>query len=361
MTEVLATYFLPEFLHLLPVACHPERAWIEQESDAWLSERAHSLFRDEAHSQKHIGYHVPWWLCLCYPHAAIARIIEIANFTHAITLYDDLYSVLAGELVHADLVGNASSRGKVKVAQLKGMLEGKCPDDPYIHLIDEAWQSIQRGMTGQQRDRFLAHLDATIDALVTEAELRKEDRLLDLEGYLHLKAILDWSKIYILFTEYALGIELPHELLTDPRFTDLSTAFSEHMVLVNDLLSYPMELCDGDVLINSITQLTRGKGISLQEAVDAVVARVEHAESRFVALCDELREARVGQQAEVGIYLSELGYLLSGSVHFQRFCSRYRWEYGSWDDLPSGHVVISTSGVYVVASSPYTHANGMIL
>jgi len=184
---------------------------------------------------------------------------------------------------------------------------------------------------------------------VVEAELRKEDQIIDLATYLHLKATSDWSKIYILFTEYACGIELPDTLLTDPRFAELSTAFSEHMVLVNDLLSFPMELCNGDALINSITHLTRGKGITLQKAVDEVAERVEDAERRFVAISADLQSSRVGNRAEVSAYLRELGYSLSGSVYFQRACSRYRWEEGAWDNLPCGQVTISASGVKVTA------------
>lgn len=336
MVTMTTTYHLPKLLHHLPVVCHPEHVQIEREYNAWLWKHVH-LIESEAAFPSLKSQRLALWVCLCNPHGSTDRLIEVAKFTQAATLCDDYLTLQQGEQLGADAVeaGPDAQSWGTRVAQLKGILAGKCPEDLRVRALFDTWQQIDRQLTPSQKLRHRSNLDFTLESLGAEREMRTRHQELDLDTYLQIrKGTLYWT-IYSFYTEYVLEIELPLEAFNDPRWLALHQAHTEHAILTNDLLSYPKELHDGDVDVNAITVLMRKKGILLQQAVDELADRIKQAEERFIAIRDELLADRRGIWPEVHAYLLEVGYLLSASTYFQLRAPRYHWKDIIWDEMPS--------------------------
>ena len=66
--------------------------------------------------------------------------------------------------------------------------------------------------------RFLEHCDAYIGCVVQEAELRDRGEVLELEEYVHLRRENSAVRVCFGMISYALGIDLPDEVFSDPTF-----------------------------------------------------------------------------------------------------------------------------------------------
>jgi hypothetical protein len=216
-----------------------------------------------------------------------------------------------------------------------------------IHPQDkDIVQKSDRWMLARLGSRF-----STQSEVDTYLSYRANEEYLHVEDYHKLKVASGWSRLYIMFTEYALEIDLQPEFLNDRRTADLHTAYSEHMYIANDVLGYPSELRNGDWLINSITLFMQQHGATVQEAVNESSALVVRREEEFIRLRDALAE----DYPQARPYLAELGCALSGSIHFQLISPRYQWEPGAWDHSNSGLVRVSPDRVQVTpdtAQSP---------
>ncbi|KAI0360074.1 terpenoid synthase [Trametes cingulata] len=118
--------------------------------------------------------------------------------------------------------------------------------------------------------RFIKHCKDYIEAVAVEAELRERGEVLDLDAYQTLRRENSAVRFCFGLAGYALGIDLPDEIVEHPAFMAMHLSTVDMVCWSNDLYSYNMEQAMGHTTNNIITVLMQHKGLDLQGAADYV-------------------------------------------------------------------------------------------
>ncbi|EIW57365.1 terpenoid synthase [Trametes versicolor FP-101664 SS1] len=116
--------------------------------------------------------------------------------------------------------------------------------------------------------RFIKHCKDYIEAVAVEADLRERGEVLDLEAYQTLRRENSAVRFCFGLAGYALGIDLPDEVVEHPAFMAMHLSTVDMVCWSNDLYSYNMEQAMGHTGNNVITVLMQHKGLDLQGAAD---------------------------------------------------------------------------------------------
>ncbi|KAI0661547.1 terpenoid synthase [Cubamyces menziesii] len=133
--------------------------------------------------------------------------------------------------------------------------------------------------------RFVKHCKDYIEAVAKEAELRERGEVLDLASYQILRRENSAVRFCFGLAGYALGIDLPDEVVEHPTFMAMHLATVDMVCWSNDLYSYNMEQAMGHTGNNVMTVLMQDKGLDLQGAAD-------HVGVHFKNLIDTFLEAK---------------------------------------------------------------------
>ncbi|KAI9000521.1 terpenoid synthase [Trametes punicea] len=118
--------------------------------------------------------------------------------------------------------------------------------------------------------RFIKHCRDYIEAVAKEAELRERGVVLDPKSYEILRRENSAVRFCFGLAGYALGIDLPDEVVEHPAFMAMHLSTVDMVCWSNDLYSYNMEQAMGHTGNNIITVLMQHKGLDLQGAADHV-------------------------------------------------------------------------------------------
>ncbi|EEB98168.1 hypothetical protein MPER_02372, partial [Moniliophthora perniciosa FA553] len=137
-------------------------------------------------------------------------------------------------------------------------------------------------------ERFFRHCEEYINAVSTEAELRERGEVLDVDAFIDLRR--DNSAVRLCFDlfEYALGIELPGDVVEEPTFQQMYWAAADMVCWANDVYSYNMEQAKGIGGNNIVTVLMKNKGMSLQAASDYVGNYCQALVDRYLSAVESL-------------------------------------------------------------------------
>ncbi|KAI0320270.1 terpenoid synthase [Amylostereum chailletii] len=116
--------------------------------------------------------------------------------------------------------------------------------------------------------RFIDRCQAYIDAVVEEASLRERNEVLDLTAFTILRRENSAVRACFSLIPYALGIDLPDEVINDSVVHRLHLAGVDMVCWANDLYSYNMELSSGLAGNNFVTVLMRTQDMDIQSACD---------------------------------------------------------------------------------------------
>ena len=85
---------------------------------------------------------------------------------------------------------------------------------------------------------------------------------------------------------------------------------------------------------------TNTKPVTFQESIDHLHLLMGVAEQEFINLHKEFLRSHPEMRDEVRLFLESLGYLISGTLKFQRCTPRYHGANRQWVDVGSGLVTI---------------------
>lgn len=120
-----------------------------------------------------------------------------------------------------------------------------------------------------------------------------------------------------------------------PDLEAFDAACGVHMSLVNDLFSYRKEAGDADVA-NALNLLRRGRGISLQGAVDQVCDRIRDAERDLAHHARTLSEGDDAHAQTMRLYTDTMKANVGGHFAWTMSTPRFNGKGHAWDGtLPS--------------------------
>ncbi|MGW0735547.1 terpene synthase family protein [Streptomyces sp. NPDC002851] len=348
-------HYLPDVLHTLPTACHPWCPQLMQASDAWTGRWLTRHFGNPDDPRRFASYLCAWWTAMVYPHADPVRLREAADMTQCLTSIDDVFALTAARDPRQETAGLGRDFAAATAAAdvfLQVFRTGDAADHGALAgMLADVWGRIRRTMPPAMTERYLQVVETYQHHMVTELANNTSAYLPGYEEYLRIRRETVVARPFAVLTEYTLGVDLPQALTSDTRYDALIDAVCDHLSLVNDLYSYRKETIGGDWMNNAITVLRHGRGMDLQTAVDTVCRHAREAETRFIALRDDLARTWA-HRPDATAYLNELGYLITGSVTFERGSPRYHGPGFTWNGDTEAHITFHLDHTEFTPTTP---------
>lgn len=325
-----AHFLLPGVSTRLPLAVYPDSAAIERECGAWARPYLVDYFGGERLADRYIRQRMPYWACVCYPHMKADRAFILPNIMIPAGIGDDSFSKPG---IQEDITAVTALRDRWN-AVLDDVRPG--PEFPAGRMLydalEQAWPQMPRPLADRYRQCYREIFDSARDeararhsAGVPDHVTYMRQRLINLFGY--------WATIQ---TEYAIGVDMTGPLTEDHHLARARDLVIEHMILVNDLYSFPKEMDAGEAM-NSIRVFMDRQGLSLQEAVDRLGHLITATEDQFICVRDGIASRATG---DVRSYVAELGHLISGNLHYHRLTTRYHGDGHTGAEVISGRVTL---------------------
>ncbi|EJU00296.1 terpenoid synthase [Dacryopinax primogenitus] len=187
------------------------------------------------------------------------------------------------------------------------------------------------------KTRFIEANHLFLQAVYGQSVLCIGGELSLLDGYIMLRRDDGGAKPMFVLIEYALGWELPSELVDDPVIKRLEDEANDMIVWSNDIFSFKKEQARGD-RNNLITIVMEEKGLSMQEAFDFVG---DMWKARFHDFKEDRKKLPswgevVNRQVEG--YVQGLADWVVGNIHWSFASKRY---FESERDFLGAHVASS--------------------
>ncbi|EIM89671.1 terpenoid synthase, partial [Stereum hirsutum FP-91666 SS1] len=200
-----------------------------------------------------------------------------------------------------------------------------------VKLARDYWsRCIQQAKPGVQQ-RFKSSMNMFFQAVEQQANDRGGEVVPDLESYIDMRRDTSGCKPVFDLIEYALGFELPEEVVDHPVIKALNQGANDLVTWSNDVFSYNVEQARGDTH-NMICIFMEHDGCTLQESIDRVGGLCKQTIDAFVE-----NKARVPSFAHLGPqvdgwvtgYVQGLQDWIVGSLHWSFMTKRYFQQAGA--------------------------------
>ncbi|MFM0069130.1 terpene synthase family protein [Paraburkholderia aspalathi] len=293
-----------------PLRIHTDYPVIDERNANWV--RKFLPFPDEEARLRFLGHRYSMLDTMMFPSGSGERIWQISCVTSMFFAIDDL------SLLQQVLPGDIAS--------------GLADEHPYSRAFSDIWGILSRSMPTTLYRRYSRHWQLWFDSVLRENELKEQGKILDMDAYLALRRANVGALTYMIFAEYLHDLDFS-DYADDPDLMRAQQAVEEYCLLVNDLYSYRKE-CSAGQGFNILASLTRLHGLSMQQAVDVVCARISAADQLRKELCDLLydRYSSLFDTEQLQTYLNTLGTICAGVLRWTlespRYeCDDYRWEW----------------------------------
>ncbi|KAI0780394.1 terpenoid synthase [Trametes elegans] len=305
-----------------PLVYHPDGDAVAAESVRWLDEGCPEL-SPKARAALY-GLQAGELTAYCYPYCSTARLRVVSDFMnylfHLDNISDGMMRKSTEEL--ADVVMNAlwfpdhyePTRCPGKPQPAAEPSAGKMARDYWVRCIRDAGPGPQA--------RFKETLELFFEAVHQQARDRDAGVIPDLESYINVRRDTSGCKPVFDLIEYAMGIDLPEDVVTHPVIMALNQGANDLVTWSNDIFSYNVEQARGDTH-NMIPILMNLRGLDLQSAVDFVGDLCKQTIDAFIDNQRKIPSFGPELDRAVGMYVQGLQDWISGSLHWSFMTERY--------------------------------------
>ncbi|TFK54635.1 terpenoid synthase [Heliocybe sulcata] len=199
---------------------------------------------------------------------------------------------------------------------------GKIARDYWARCIEEAGPGVQA--------RFKESLELFFEAVHQQAQDRDADIIPDIESYIDVRRDTSGCKPVFDLMEYALGIDLPDEVVENPVIKALNQGTNDLVTWSNvsrfipsiDIFSYNVEQSRGDTH-NMVVILMKYHGHNLQSAIDYVGDLCRETINTFIANREKVPSWGPEIDKDVAGYVQGLQEWIVGSLHWSFQTRRY--------------------------------------
>jgi len=205
-------------------------------------------------------------------------------------------------------------------------------DDPYVLAFKHIGDEYERlGASREWRIRFAANMSEWAKHAVEEEIVRRKGSdgisSRSFSDAIKLRAVTSGIRPNILPLERAVGIEVPHEIHTDPDYKELVDQAARICSFVNDLVGVPKDIENKQKETNLILYHQMRSGGTLHDSYVAILKIHDKAVEAY----DELAAKLLAKTPPVfrermSTFLNHLRYMDSGFGLWHTDCIRYqRW------------------------------------
>ncbi|ARZ72512.1 hypothetical protein SMD11_6936 [Streptomyces albireticuli] len=297
----------------IPHRVHEQADELEHACAQWARPYLLRYLRSEDKTEAYLRQRLTLWGLLCYPDTPADRAFNLMTTMVVTTLVDDTFNdpQVRGDKQRAELLRDAYLK----------VLDGSPPppSSPVLESLHDSLAVVLPQMSPGVARRYLQSWKDVIDGCAQDADTRHADRILDWEEYRKIRLADLFGYWAVINIEYSLQADVSAYLgpgTPVQRVTDLAIW---HMVLVNDVYSFPKEYELREPM-NSMWILLGREEKSIGEALERIRTLLADTEQEFVHLCDNLSR----KEAVIARYLGGLRHMVGGNHEFHRITSRYQ-------------------------------------
>lgn len=333
-------FYLPELARPIAVRVHPDVHEAEKISDGWILESMGSAFVNQRDIDYFFKDRGAYWACLGFPTATDGRIITLCDFAQYLFALDSEFTNAQGS--QGELLRSQAMFDRI-CAIMDDTAPAKDSATVYERAFDDVWARLTRPMPPRQRERFRDTCKAYLGAHALEVASRERNEVFDFSTYMEVHRQSIATEPYFVQIEYGLEIDLS-DVSDAGQFDAVHRFAADHLVLVNDLFSFPLECASGDY-VNAVAAFHVNEGMDLQDAINRLCELIDEAEYGFVRECSAILSGPLGQRPGVPEYLKALGYMMSGSLYWSYLTPRYHGPDFVWNNNTSGWVSLYSDHV----------------
>ncbi|KAF9891216.1 hypothetical protein FE257_004780 [Aspergillus nanangensis] len=324
--EFGTTYQLPKIPISLPLECHPDLERREPDFNAWARPYLRNHFGESVdHCPQTDGVLTEreiLWGAMVYPHCLPERFFALEIAMIWLTVMDDVFTA---RTVQTD------KTSRVALAQrLSSVFDGSVPPESSLERMFVAGMDLtHQHPSVDVQSRIVRRFQELLEMLGTESD-ETITTFNNMDSYLEYRRVNLFGIILLTLTEWAVGIDVGDIIDGDHNLQTARDLVINHMILVNDIFSFPKEQQHGETM-NSVWFLVGQQDLSLQESLDKIAQLAIETEARFLAIRDQILAGPLGQHPDVPKYLREIGHAIPGNSRYHRQSSRY---FGATRELP---------------------------
>lgn len=295
---------------------HPESAAARNLHDQWFLPVLRALRREEV--LESVNRHDLFRLAsFVSPRAPVQKVANTAISLSAAIVVDDVF----------DSTGVAGN----DVGDFIAVMHGAAVAGMSSELV--LWQQAMEHLRSQTSDGVFQRLTGFFEQWLRSLD-SPSHKFDDMDSYLEYRRCNLGFDCLRGFVEYALDIDMS-VVPPSPDLDAFDAACGVHMSLVNDLFSYRKEAGDADVA-NALNILRRGRGVSLQDAVDQVCDRIRDAERDLDRHARTLSEGDDAHARTMRLYTDTMKANVGGHFAWTMSTPRFNGKGHAWDGtLPS--------------------------
>lgn len=260
----MGAYVLPDLTLPFATASHPQALRAQEATEAWC--RRFGLLRSPAAAAKFhaLGYgRLMATLCPRAPFASLALVVDWNSFFF-----------IADDQQNAAIATHRTILYEELVTGMRRIVAGEGAPDPSHPLFDALRDLLGRTLPGRPAGwtaRFRRNLDLWLTGHLAEDVYRMAGTVPTVADYIAVRRDASTVLPTLDLVEMAEGATIPDALYRAPQYQTLVLGTADIMCWVNDIHSLPMEADDP---INLVTVLAHREGLGIQDAIDAVAARI---------------------------------------------------------------------------------------
>lgn len=223
-------------------------------------------------------------------------------------------------------------------------------DPRWAPIFTDLWQRIAAYRTSGFMDRLAETMTVYLTGCLTWRQATADGASpVGLDMYLATRRTTIAQRIDHLLTEMSLGTELHDAVLAHPLMERLHALDVERTILVQDLLSAPKELADGETE-NLLAVLAAERHCTPAQALPHALRLYEQAMDSYDHAHQQLLHTELGRKPCIRTYLNALNDFNTGLIEWTTHSPRYtrtpepRWTSPDEIILPTGAVSPATSG-----------------
>ncbi|KAK7044139.1 Sesquiterpene synthase 10 [Paramarasmius palmivorus] len=306
-------FLLPDLLAICPLSgsTNPHYEEARGESSAWIN--SYDVFTDRKRAYFVQGCN-ELLVAHTYPYAGYEEFRTCCDFVNLLFVVDEVSDEQNAE--------DARATGQIFLDALRDPAYNN--SSKLSRITKDFRARYVKGAGPIACERFFKHCEEYINAVSTEAELREHGEVLDVDAFIALRR--DNSAIRLCFDlfEYALGIELPEEVIQEPTFQRMYWAAADMVCWANDVYSYNMEQAKGIGGNNIVTVLMKNRGMDLQTACDHVGEYCEELVHEYLAAMKSLPSyGSPDLDDAVARYAEACGHWIKGNLDWSFETIRY--------------------------------------
>lgn len=334
------TFHLPDLDRPIPVLVHPDVHEAEKLSDGWVRESMGSAFTAQRDLDCFFKGRGAYWACLGFPTATGRRIVTLCDFAQYLFALDSEFTNAQGG--RGELLRSRAAFDRIFTI----MDDAATPEHSatvYERAFHDVWTRLTEPMPPRQRERFKNSCRAYLGAHALEVASRERDEVFDFPTYMEVHRRSIATEPYFIQIESGLEIDLS-DISDDGQFDAVHRLAADHLVLVNDLFSFPLECAQGDY-VNAVAVFHLNEGMTLQAAIDRLCGLINDAEHGFIRERSALLSGPLGRHPGLPEYLHALGHMMSGSLYWSYLTPRYHGPDFVWKNNTTGWVSLHSDHV----------------